>query len=78
MLLPFWLLKETATCAAPIDVSKLNTDQPYNVDVVEDHSLLIDRQGILGSKSDAALLNYETFQSMYDETHLASRRDTNP
>jgi hypothetical protein len=42
LLLPFWLLKETATCAAPIDVSKLNTDQPYNVDVVEDHSLLID------------------------------------
>ncbi|WP_421413774.1 hypothetical protein [Agrobacterium tumefaciens] len=78
MLLPFWLLKETAASTAPIDVSKLNTDQPYNVDVVEDHSLLIDRQGILGSKSDAAPLNYETFQSMYDETHVVSRRDTNP
>lgn len=39
-------------CTAPIDVSKLNTDQPYNVDVVEDHSLLTDRRDILGSKSD--------------------------
>ncbi|ADY64365.1 hypothetical protein AGROH133_06037 [Agrobacterium tumefaciens] len=40
--MPFSLLKETAMCTAPIDVSKLNTDQPHNVDVVEDHSLLID------------------------------------